>query len=330
MAHARLALLVAVLGALLGCNKPKGNCDARADKAKTCTEVLKSSLVESTKRECVDNPITHAKGTWADGACPRVGVIGACQTSSTRTWHYEGGRATKIEHVASGCAGKVIAPDGNVVGGVIPEPWPADTSSPPSGTFGTVVADAKVQAMMKVIDKLKVPSGAPSGTIRPTGGKILKEPAATIWEKDLSGFGSTYRSTEDYPFFKANELRACGVAAEEKKKLDQYSDDGMKRALAWCPTLEYLLVVKTTKYKNAELLNGSQFVPGFAEGHVFAFELPSGAAIGGYSWKAESSKTVTGAPHSGTIEKDFKDKIERALNDGLKKASPGTALQFDL
>lgn len=330
MAHAGLRITAAVVavGALVACNKPKGSCDARADKAKTCTDVLKSSVVESKKAECSG----AGAGTWSDLPCTQQGAIGACETSTTRTWFFPGGRVTKIEHVASGCAGKVLGPDGKVVGGVIPEPWPADTTGgPPTGAFGAAgPVDAKVVAVVNAVDKVRSAGGTPSGAIKPTGGKTLKEPAATVWDRDLLVFGSADRTTADYPFSESNDLRACAAAAKEKKKLDKYSDDGIKRSLAWCATLEYVLIVKTTKYKNAELLNGSQFVPGFAEGHVFAYELPSGTAIGGYAWKAESSKSVTGAPNSATVEKDFKEKIEKALNDGLKKASPGTALQFDL
>lgn len=68
------------------------------------------------------------------------------------------------------------------------------------------------------------------------------------------------------------------------------------------------------------------FKSGKADGHVFVFELPSGKAIGGYPFKAESSAKVK----SNELDSDFRANLSKALATGLGKADPGATLGFQI
>jgi hypothetical protein len=72
--------------------------------------------------------------------------------------------------------------------------------------------------------------------------------------------------------------------------------------------------------------SGSEFTGGKADGYVVAYELPSGKAVGGFSFKAESSKRVK----SDEMQSDFLWNIGKALQTALPKADPGATLKIEL
>jgi len=331
MAHARLVSVLAlvVLGSLVGCKKPKGSCDLRADPDKTCEDILASTIKDSSKASCANNPTTHTKGTWSEGPCAHDDAIAGCQNSLSTTWYYPGsldGRVTKVEHVAHMCSmGTLVDAKGKKLTGISAEPLPGQ---PKDREVEALVATVppKMQQVLDGVRKIKLPSGPPSGVIRPTDGK-LDGPTATIWEKNLTYFGINSVSTDD-PFTMSQErdLEACDVAVKTKQRLKDWPIDSMKRAVEWCPKVDYAMVVRVTKYEKAEDVGADYFKSGKIEGHVYAFELPSAKPIGGFSFKAESSAKVKASEYS----KDLRLNMEKALNAALKKASPTATVQFDL
>jgi hypothetical protein len=316
------------LTGLVGCSKPQGSCDRRADRDKTCTDVLASTIKDSSKADCAKDPVSHAKGTWSDGACEHDSAIAGCESSNSRTWYFPGGRVSKPEHVAQLCSApgdKLVDAKGKKLTDVKAEKLPGEFTDRQVEDFVTTVTP-QLESVLTAVSKIKAPSSAPSGAIRPSGGKAVEAPAATVYESDLSALGvTTTSSTETYPLKGGNDLRACAAAVRLKKRLDGYTAESVESALAWCPKIRYLLVVRLTKFTAADSHNGLQFKGGAAEGQVFAFEVPSGTPIGGYSFKAQSSEKVK----SNEIEKDLRENIAKALDAGLKKASPTATLHFD-
>ena len=333
MAHAglRTAFALVVMGALvIGCKKPKGSCDQRADRDKTCKEILASTIKESSKSDCPNDPISKRKGTWSDGPCSHDDAIAGCEDSLSRTWYYQGsldGRVTKVEHVAHMCSmGTLVDAKGKKLTGITAEPLAGD---PKDREIEDLVATVppKLQAILDGMRNVKLPAGAPSGVIKPSDGK-LDAPTATIWEPGLEAFGiDAKHDKEPFVMHQEDVLEGCNSAVRHKKRLNSHwSTEDVKKALAWCPTVEYLLVVRVTKHEEAETINVDLFKGGVVQGHVYAFELPSAKYIGGYSFRTESSAKVK----STELEKDLRNNLEKALNAGLKKANPAGNVTFDL
>lgn len=104
----------------------------------------------------------------------------------------------------------------------------------------------------------------------------------------------------------------------------------LEATLETCANVKYILVMRTHKRRMAQLLNGDTFLGGSIDGDVLVFT-PAGNYYGGFPWHAQSSDTVSVRMDATQRDMEFaldlhmRDKVERAILDGLNRAFPGSA-----
>lgn len=310
------------------CNRPKGSCDRRTTAAKTCTEVLASTIKDRAKHECPDNSISHEKGTWSDGPCDRTNAIAGCQTNLDRTWYYPGSVASKVEQVATLCSApgdKLVDAKGKALTGIAKEPIAKDR---PDGDVASLVTPlkSKIEPRIAATEALRITTAAaPKGTIT-TAKPLAAATSAVVWDDDVVYLTGTDGLDRKYKMPDSQRLRSCAVALRQQRRFMNASDTDLQKTLAWCSALEHLVVVRATKEESPGSYSGDAFTGGAVEGYVYVFDLPSGAPAGGYAFQAKSSDKVK----SNQLDSDLKNNFEKALNAGMAKASPKAALRWDL
>lgn len=318
-------LLLGSVSVAVGCNSVKGSCDHRADDHQ-CDEVLASTIKDSAQSGCAENPITHVKGTWGTGACDHTGAIAACEDNLTRTWYFPGGNVQKPAHVAkicSGIAGKLLDEKGKGLKDVTPE----DPGPQSDAKLAALVKSigAPLEARLAVIEKISLPGGA-SGHIQPSGGKhVTSAHTAIIDDGDILYLDKLDAYQSPFPMQDGVQLHVAAAAAR-KNVMGERDPKKQKEILTWLATLDYLVVVRAPHMEFPKGYNGLQFEGGSVKGDVHVFELPSGKSIGGYSFHAESSKTVK----SDEIDSDFRTNYAKALSDDFTKADHGSSLTFTI
>jgi hypothetical protein len=307
---------------LVGCKAAKGSCDRRADDH-TCEEITASTIVDSSKYQCPDNPITHVNGTWSAGACDRTNAIAACENSLSRTWYYPGGNIQKPEHVAKYCSdisGTLLDAKGKKLTGVTPEEPGPRTDRKLAELVKSI--GAPLESRVAAMEKISMPAGA-SGHVHPSGGKHITSHAAIVDDGDLLKVTELEGYDVPFPMPDGPQLRACG-AAVRKNTMVENDPKKQKEAFSWCASLEYLVVVRASHLEVPKSYSGLNFVAGTVRGDVLIYELPSGKNIGGYAFHAESSKKVM----SDELDSDFRTNYGKALAEGLAKADHGSTLAF--
>jgi hypothetical protein len=322
-------LLLGVLSllSLASCKRVQGSCDQRAMGNARCEETLASTTKDNAEYRCTKSATATERGTWTANACEHTGAIAGCEDSLTRVWYYPSpsGPISKVEHVAEMCSfGRLIDANGKELKGVAKEPLADVPASDPA--LDKVVASLPTLApAVAAIEKIKLPSGAPSGSVRPTGGKHVAA-GAVVYERELSSFTDrAFEYEKALPLRDDEDFHACGIAVRWKNRQGK-TDAKLKRVLAWCASLPYLLVVRTTKLDAPTSRTVVDFASGHAEGQVFVYELPTGKAIGGYVFKAESSAKVK----ASELDADFRGNIAKAITASLAKADPGATLTVQI
>lgn len=310
------------------CNKPKGSCDRRAAAAKTCTELLASTLKDKAKHECPEDSVSHEKGTWSDGACDRTNAIAGCQNSLGRTWYYPGSVASKVEQVATLCdapGDKLVDVKGKALTGIAKEPISKDRADTDVAAL-VAPLKSKIEPRIAAVEGIHVTSAAaPKGTIT-TAKPLEAATSAVVWDDDLVYLTGTEGLDRAYKMPDSQRLRSCAVALRKQQRFFNPSDADLQKTLTWCSGLEHLVVVRTTKDESPSSYSGDAFKGGAVEGYVYVFDLPSGASAGGYTFKAKSSDKVK----SNQLDSDLKNNFESAMNAGMTKASPKATLRWDL
>jgi hypothetical protein len=302
-----------------------GELRSARDGTARCEEILASTIKDNSEDRCTKSTTATERGTWTANACDHTGAIAGCEHSISRVWYYPSGRISKVEHVAQMCSsGRLIDANGKELKGVAPEPLGDGPASDPA--LDKLVASLPTLVpTVAAIEKIRLPSGAPGGSVRPTGGKHVTA-GAVVYERELSTFADrAFEYEKALPLKDGDDFHACGVAVRAKDRQGK-ADAELKRVLAWCASLPYLLVVRTTKLESPTTRTALDFVGGHAEGHVFVYELPSGKAIGGYAFKAESSDKVK----LSELDSDFRGNIAKALTTSLAKTDPGATLAVQI
>lgn len=323
MSHLYRGFALLALLASTGCGRVRGSCDRRAT-AEVCEEITSANIKDSASYKCTSSATATERGTWSTKACDRTGAIAACETNLSREWYYPG-RLTKVEEVAFLCGSSTLLDaKGKVLKGIVAEKPPESKPRDPELTK-LVTGTPSLEAVVSAIEKLKFPSSGSAATIRPSGGKHVTA-AAFVYEEDLTSFTdpkAAYR--KDMPAKNGDDLRACGAAVRAKDRRGM-TDADLERVLTWCGSLTHLLVLRMSHFERPESHSGSEFKGGKADGYVVAYELPSGKTIGGFSFKAESSKRVK----SDEMQADFRWNIEKAIQTAFVKADPGATLKLEL
>ncbi len=317
-------VLLSFTTCLLACNSVKGSCDRRADNH-TCEEILASTIKGSAQSNCPDDPISHVKGTWAAGPCDHKDAIAACQDNLSRTWYYPGGSVQKPAHVAKRCSdssGKLLDANGKALKDVVPEEAGPESDDKLIALVKSM--GAPLESRVAAMEKLRLPT-APHGPVHAGAGKHITAHAAVVDDGDVISLTDLDSHQSPFPMPDGEQLRVC-AAAVRKSKMGERDPKKQKEILTWCSTLEYLLIVRTAHMDFPKGYNGLNFEGGTVKGDVLVYELPSGKALGGYAFHAESSKTV----QSDAIDSDFATNYQQALMEGLAKSDHGSSLKITI
>jgi hypothetical protein len=157
----------------------------------------------------------------------------------------------------------------------------------------------------------------------------LKLPAGTVLTGDNSEYihsedmwDLTYKPTEfqTYRITGSAVFLSCArVVRKKEPKVDE-----PRGKLERCAKAQYLVVIRTKKLEAPKSYSGVNFVAGFAEGDVLIYSLPEMKLLGGYPYKAESSKQVK----SNEIDKDMQENLATSMKEGLRKLQPESKLYF--
>ena len=128
-------------------------------------------------------------------------------------------------------------------------------------------------------------------------------------------------------------LLQCGALLSKQ----QYFGDSLTRTmpsvvesyLGACERLEYVLVIRLVEFKPPELsLETKKFVSGLYRAEVLAFDLKSGALLGGFPVVAKNEESVMlldgDADHTRRLISNLESTVFTALREGARLAFPGS------
>ena len=128
-------------------------------------------------------------------------------------------------------------------------------------------------------------------------------------------------------------LLQCGSLLNKQ----QYFNDGITRLapsivesyLTACERLQYALVIREVEFVPPELsLETKQFKPALYRAEVLAFDLKTGALLGGFPITAKNDESVRlldgDADHVKRLLSNLEAVVFNALRDGARQAFPGS------
>ncbi len=152
--------------------------------------------------------------------------------------------------------------------------------------------------------------------------------AVLVHERDLATPESFVYAPERPDI--ADALYGC-ISGTQTKTADgagaiAFVEDGLKA----CTQIRYVLVMRTQKRRMAQMVGTAGFLGGAVSGDVLVYSL-NGNYYGGFPWSAQSSDMVSVAANATqndmqyALDAHMRDKVDRAIADGLNRAFPGSA-----
>lgn len=195
-----------------------------------------------------------------------------------------------------------------------------------------------VQKRLAAIQALKLPA-------EPVA-EVKVKPAPLVLERSSGGPESNAMFVYAEDLAKPGEARAVHLRTLDSAPLLQcgsllskqtYFGDSITRPmpsvvdgyLGACERLQYVLVIRLVEFKPPELsLETKKFVSGLYRAEVLAFDLKSGALLGGFPVVAKNEDSVMlldgDADHTKRLISNLESTVFSALREGARKAFPGS------
>lgn len=160
--------------------------------------------------------------------------------------------------------------------------------------------------------------------------KSDEDNAMFVYADDLARPGEakevTLRSLDTMPLLQCGALISAGTLFDSPIKVT--SPSVAKGYLAACEQLRFVLVIRGYEFKApVSGVGDTKFISGYFRGDVLAFDLATGAALGGFPVVAKNDEDVTvvaGEDQEQRLLRNLEATIYTSLRDGARKAFPGS------
>lgn len=187
--------------------------------------------------------------------------------------------------------------------------------------------EPKVQAAAELTEARVEPPATPLLIEKP---KSDEDNAMFIYAEDLPRPGEAtpvaLRSLDSVPLLQCGSLLSVGTLYGTAIKVT--SPSVAKGYLSACERLRFVLVIRTREFKAPVSGTGeTKFVSGLFRADVVAFDLSTGAFLGGFPVSAKNDEDVTivaGEDQGQRLLRNLEAAIYESLREGARKAFPGS------